>query len=1196
MLSQLLRFEWRYHTHKLLFLFISLIFLLFGFIFTVAGYMPVVHVNSPWSIMYTLGILSMGGLFPVVIFASNAILRDPDHLMQEMVYSTPVSKGYFLSSRFLGVVFASMSAFSFASLGMMIASFYPGLDPETLGPFKLSYYVWPLLIHALPNVFFSTAIIFFLASLSKNRMAIYLGGLFLYVLYIIGSMFANAPWLAGVSPATAEAMALSAKLDPFGISAFFEQSRYWTNVQRNTDLISFSGNFLFNRILWVLISLLFMVLTYVGFSFRTESRKSKQVKESKREAIPTTAYRPIPTAPFRNISQIQSLFSHIRLEFKAIQKSLPFLLAMAIWTLLIGSETWASILGGSRMPDDYPLTGMLVSNLFIVIPFFGILMLIFYSNEQIWRTRLLKMDELSFTTPVSNWVLYLSKLVVLLIVPICMIALGIAVSIILQISRGFFEVEIGLYLSAFYYAGLPLFCVAVLALFIQSLFSRRYLGMLITALIILIISSRLSSLFGIQHPLFKFAKPLLEISYSELNGFGLYGYAFHWRMLYWGSFSVLLALLTYALWNRRKENTFKDRFQNLTQKLGKLGLLLTLIAGLLFISAGVFIFYKTNLQESYYSHDIQNDWSQKYEEKYKQYEAQIQPIPTKIFAEVDVYPEKNRYEVKASYVLKNKSDAPISEALLGLHTESTFHSIELSKGEIKSRDEDFGQYQLHFGEPLAPGEAFEMKVSFYSEWNGFNPHVAFNSIVENGSFIRMSRYFPFFGYNETFELSNDEVRRERGLPEKQSRLGKLEEVAKDSLPYDYEYIDFESIVSTSLDQTIIGSGKLLKTWTEEERNYFHYKMDRPIPNRFAFASANFAVERMDHRGVQIEVYYHPDHYYNIDLLLKASKETLDYCIDAFGPYQYDRIKFVEVSDFTSGFAATAYPNTLFIRESMGFISDMRKEGEIDILNQLVGHEVAHQWWSGQVDPAYREGGILLTETLAQYTEFMIYEKAYGKEAALAALQVELDLYLRSRGFQDEVPLLYAGNRHPHIPYSKGAKVMYAVREMIGEEQLNKALKNLVDLYAFPKNPPTSLDLLKEILAVADSEWEQEIRDMFEKILLYDLKVEQTEVEKNPAGLYEVSVSIVVQKYEADAQGNQVPVLPDDSVQVAVFRESTKLTDPENILYLKRHRLSADTTMLKLILEDKPGAAGVDPFILHIDLDRMNNIKEIDLED
>lgn len=1195
MFRQLLAFEWRYHTHKLFFPFVALIFLFLGFMFTVAAYMPTVHINSAWSITYTLGVLSMGGLFPATVFAANAMLRDPDHLMREMVYATPISKGNFLLSRFLGVLLASSCISLSPVVGMLLGSLYPGLDAEMLGPFELRNYLWPLLTHALPNICYATTLMFLLAGLAQNRIAIYLGGLFLYVLYVVGSMFSNAPWLAGVSPATAEAMALSAKIDPFGLSAFFEQSKYWTTLERNTELISFSGNFLINRILWAGISFILMAITYVGFSFRTEVYDRKRATKAKQESLPLASYRPVSTTPFTRTSQLQSLCSLIQLEFKAIVKSLPFLVAMAIWALLIGSETWASILGGARMPDEFPMTGNLVSNLIFVIPFFGILLVIFYSNEQIWRTRLLNMDALSFSTPVSNWVLYVSKLGVLLLIPICMITIGIIVSILIQLIRGFWEVEIGLYLSAFYYAGIPLFCVAILALFLQSLFHRRYIGMLFTAIFLLIGSSQLGSLFGINHPLFKFARPLLETSYSELNGFGVYGYAFHWRMLYWGSFSILFAFLTYALWNRRKNGEIKDRLKHVKRNLGRKGQMLVLLCGWVFIGSGGYIFYKTNLEEPYITTESLNDWSQSYEEKYQRYEHIAQPIPIRIFTEIALYPSENKYEVEATYTLKNKSETPLSEALLGLHTESRFRNVDIEKADIIERDERFGQYMIRFQEPLQPGEEFEMNVAFFSEWNGFNPHVPFNSIIENGSFIRMSRYFPFFGYNADYELSNEDIRRERGLPPKKFRLKPLDGQTADSLSYSYDYIDFESIISTSLDQRAIGSGKLIKSWKDGERNYFHYKMDRLIPNRFAVASARFAVEKLNYRNVNIEVYYHPRHAYNIDRLLKACKETLDYCIDAFGPYQYEDLRFVEVADFTSGFAATAYPHTLFIRESMGFFSDMRREGEIDILNQLVGHEVSHQWWAGQVAPPHQEGGIVLTETLAQYTEFMIYEKAAGKEAALAALNVELDLYLRNRGFHEEVPLLFAGNTQPYIPYSKGAKVMYAIREMIGEEQLNQALKNLIKGYAFPQSPPTSWDLLEEILAVADPIWEKEIRDMFEKILLYDAKILETQVSKGEDA-YEVSLKVLVQKTEVAPEGKLVSVTPNDSIQIGLFKREEVLSDAENILYLQRHRILADTTELTVRLDEKPGFAGIDPFVLLIDTDKTNNIKSVGLEE
>jgi len=64
-------------------------------------------------------------------------------------------------------------------------------------------------------------------------------------LYIIASIFGNSPLIAGSQTSAPEAMSLFAKLDPLGMAAFFEQTKYWTAQQRNTLQLSLSGNFLF---------------------------------------------------------------------------------------------------------------------------------------------------------------------------------------------------------------------------------------------------------------------------------------------------------------------------------------------------------------------------------------------------------------------------------------------------------------------------------------------------------------------------------------------------------------------------------------------------------------------------------------------------------------------------------------------------------------------------------------------------------------------------------------------------------------------------------------------------------------------------------------------------------------------------------------------------------------------------------------
>ena len=51
-----------------------------------------------------------------------------------------------------------------------------------------------------------------------------------------------------------------------------------------------------------------------------------------------------------------------------------------------------------------------------------------------------------------------------------------------------------------------------------------------------------------------------------------------------------------------------------------------------------------------------------------------------------------------------------------------------------------------------------------------------------------------------------------------------------------------------------------------------------------------------------------------------------------------------------------------------------------MINELAGHELSHLWWgNSQISPDNREGDIMLTETLAMYTELMLLKKMYGKQ-------------------------------------------------------------------------------------------------------------------------------------------------------------------------------------------------------------------------
>ena len=88
----------------------------------------------------------------------------------------------------------------------------------------------------------------------------------------------------------------------------------------------------------------------------------------------------------------------------------------------------------------------------------------------------------------------------------------------------------------------------------------------------------------------------------------------------------------------------------------------------------------------------------------------------------------------------------------------------------------------------------------------------------------------------------------------------------------------------------------------------------------------------------------------------------------------------------------------------------------------------------------------LSESLANYSAMMVTEKTYGPEVARRVYDFQMDRYLRGRATQArEVPLLDVEDQ-PYIAYRKGASRMYTLREHIGDEAVNAALRRYLEKY------------------------------------------------------------------------------------------------------------------------------------------------------
>ncbi|HVR38390.1 MAG TPA: ABC transporter permease, partial [Thermoanaerobaculia bacterium] len=268
MLSEIVRFEWRYHTRQASFIAAALFFFFVGFALTATGFGPEnVAVNAPFLATESLGFVSLFAVFAVAIFGSNAVLRDSEHRMEEIVFCTPVGRFQYLFGRFAGCVLAALTSISFAAIGMIVATYMPWQNAERIASFDPRVYFWPLVVIVVPNVLFAAAVLFAIATLTRSALATYAGAVFIYVLYFVGAALTNSPLMAASTPGAGGDF-WAALLDPFGLSAFFAQTRYWSVADKNTRFIALAGTVLWNRVACVVLAIAIGAVVYRVFTFR----------------------------------------------------------------------------------------------------------------------------------------------------------------------------------------------------------------------------------------------------------------------------------------------------------------------------------------------------------------------------------------------------------------------------------------------------------------------------------------------------------------------------------------------------------------------------------------------------------------------------------------------------------------------------------------------------------------------------------------------------------------------------------------------------------------------------------------------------------------------------------------------------------------------------------------------------------------
>lgn len=1190
MLAEVFRFECRHQLRSPLFYSVFIVFFTMAFLVMASEQVRVggvgnnLDLNASFAIMVTLTTFSIIAMFAVVAFVATAITRDYENKTAELLFSTGVGRLAFLYGRFGGGFVCAFLASSGAVVGVLLGTLMPWLDPERIGEFTFAPYWFAIVAILLPNIFLSSAIFFAVAALSRSMFAAYVAALGLIVGFIVLAV--------NTDP---ENIRWTAMLDPFGSLALSEVTRYWTVFQRNEAIPEFSGSLLASRLIWLGVGVFALFVAALRFTFSVSGRRSRRWgrrdgHSGAHEAVPAIASQAI-VASFGPGTTFAQFASQLRMDLRGVVKSIPFyvLLAFALMNTLGGFLVGLQQMYGT---PSMPLTRamlIVVGGSFVFVTY---IVLMYYSGELVHREKQTSIHEIIDASPFPTGVVTAAKIVSLWFVIAAMFAVIAVTAIIVQLLNAYYDLQVPLYFTGlFINFGWSIFLLCVWAIFVQSIFSNKWLGML-TFLGLFLLFSVLSS-FGWEHILYQVGAPTAP--YSDINGYGHFVERMITVGMYWTAFCVLLSVLAHLFMRRGVTDGLRERMTDARQRFTGNVRAIALVSVVAWLGLGAWIFYNTNVINTYATVDDIESGQADYEKNYKQYEDVRNPEAIRAEMLVDIYPSERRLESRGTMILENTTENAIPELNLHIAPELTVNAITVDAELIES-DRELGFHRYRLGRPLEPRETLKLEYDFSWINEGFENSRSTTRVVENGTFVNNAEIAPVIGYNSANELGDNNTRRKYGL-DPVERLPAYDETSGRQINQlgIERRIDFRAVVSTDLDQVAIAPGYLQREWKENGRRFFEYEMDNPIWPFISFQSARYAVERDSYNDVAIEVYHHPAHHFNVARMIDASKKGLAYFEDAFSPYQYRQFRIIEFPGYSN--FAQAFANTIPYSENIGFIADLRDSKDIDMVFYVTAHELAHQWWAHQVVGARMQGMTMIVETLAQYSALMLLEREYGEERMRRFLKYELDSYLSGRGGEliEELPLARVENQ-PYVHYRKGSVAMYALKDAIGEAAVNRALAKFIEQFAFKGAPfPTTGDLIGAFRAEAGAEHQKLITDLFERITLYDLKVADASFAEVAGGGFEVSLTIDATQLVADGEGREQEVPLDVLLDVAVFpARSDDLGDDDlpDPLLIEKRRIVTGTQTLKFTVGEKPARVGVDPYHKMIDRNPSDNLRTV----
>ncbi|MEM8505059.1 MAG: peptidase [Cyanobacteria bacterium P01_D01_bin.1] len=1199
----ILSFELRYHLRRPTFWLIAGLFFTIGLVDIVSKAEQgnaFFFVNSPSQIFQTTLWYSIFCILAAAAFVAETFVRDSNCRMESLILATPVRKWDYLATRFGAAFGVTLLAFSAYIPGMMIGSLMPGLNEYAVGPFRADGYLASYALIALPNLFLVSALAFAIASLTRSLAITFAGSIILVMLYLASLM------MVGADKINYQQYPFWAMLDPFGFYAFESNTLSWTVFEHNTLMPSLGGLLIWNRLLWLAIALSVWLLSYRRYKMQAYTQSGRKRNSprttpllwrggAQRRGGPATidTNRPTPSP------SLEGSYSRRRGERGSARASRSTNAAgfLTQWfyrtlfelrTILQGRAFWLltgfglislvmAAMGAQSFNYSDPSTDILIHSATVYLDYILFAIVVVYSAELVWRDHTLRLQSVIDATPISNAVLLLSKLFALFAIITFNLLLAMVVFVAYQVVSGYSNFDFPLYFQMLFGEHGPyFFLTAMLALFTQVLTRSKYAGM---GLVVLISLSHIPlDALGLYHNLYRWAATS-DIEYSPMNGYGHLFTGHLWFALYWGIVGAILMVIAYMLWPRGVQS--QRRWRRAWQMAGRgvKRMLAALVVA--WVAVGSWIVYNTTVVNAYQPPGKEQTAAE-IEQQFKQYENLPMPVVTDTKVNIELYPDQRYFQAQGEYRLENRTDQPIEEIHLITFINLDLEAAAYPGATLREAHPDWGYYIYDLAEPMLPGAQQTMTFTTQTEpIRGFQNQVDSddvymvypNDVVDNGTNLYSPFILPFVGYTKMVEHKKAWLRAKMDLPPLGQRLRPHDDptgLAQAMMLTHLVWGTTDITIGTAGDQSAVSAGRLVDQWQENGRNYFRYQSGPQDRGKFTIYSGRYATYKDESYRVPIEIYYHPEHSENTELIAKQIGQALTFYEDTFGPYPFEQVRVVEFVYYDGMIFSEG--GTLGIPEVLVWKSQAEGLGKEEI-NDWLAYLLAQSWWEDQLIAADVAGGMTIREALSAYASNLYLRTQRTPAQQDLFQQQRMRDFFRSLGKIDfqEPPLTDIYNELP-IARHKGSMILELIEDQIGQTAVLKGINSFLSDHRY-QGPPyaTVLDLRDAIAAQTSSTAQQTIvRDLFSQVLTYQVGVADATYSRRSDGKYDIQLTLEAQKFQTTGLGEQQAFPLDLPVTI-------ELTDTDgNPIKTVKPRLADTRTTLTLVTDERPDSATVDP--------------------